>query len=42
MSMTTEQVLFFAFTSMLVFGTMLTIYARLAWGPQLRRRRRHA
>jgi hypothetical protein len=41
MFMSTDAVLTFAFTSMLLFGIGLTVYARLKWG-QPRRRRRHA
>lgn len=41
--MTTSIFLFWTFTSMLVFGLGLTVYARLAWGrPRPRRRHRHA
>lgn len=43
MHMTSEQVLFWTFTGMLIFGTALAIYARLAWGRPVRwlRRRHH-
>ena len=42
MIMNSDQALFWAFTSILVFGIGLTVYARLVWGRPLRRRRRHA
>lgn len=44
MNMSSSQALFFAFTSMLVFGIGLTLYARfwLARSPRPRRRHRHA
>ena len=43
MSVTSSDVLMFAFTSMFLFGTGLTIYMRLAWGRPVRwlSRRRH-
>ncbi len=37
-----DMALFWAFTSMLVFGIGLTLYMRFAWGRPTRRRRRHA
>ena len=44
MNMSTNTVLFSAFTGMLVFGIGLTLYARfvLAARPRPRRRHRHA
>jgi len=43
MDMTRDQALFWAFTGIFLFGTALTVYARLAWGRPVRwlRRRRH-
>jgi len=41
MSVSSSVVLFIGFTTMLVLGLGLTVYARLAWGRP-RRRHRHA